>query len=128
MVRNAAVFALLAMCAIAAPLAAQHATEAEPNDNASTATLVQLGDTISGTVAYNNLDYFAVDLAAGTKLQLVILDGQFCHGFMLVDRDGQKGLREDDCFHETGLRDTINYQVPTAGRYYFSIWHQDETP
>ena len=42
--------------------------ETEPNSDAARAQAVALGTTVNGVAQYEDVDYFAVDLAAGQKL------------------------------------------------------------
>jgi hypothetical protein len=121
---------LSAICVFTSAARAQQSHrvhETEPNDAISSANLVQLGDTIDGTSAFNNIDYYAIDLPAGTRLELALLSRQFCHALGLWDPEGRP-LRGQDCFTDVGANDTLYYEVRATGRYYISMRHEDETP
>jgi hypothetical protein len=106
---------------------AQQVAETEPNNSRAAASLAHLGDTVSGTMPYLDVDYFAIDLAAGTKLVVTLLNHQFCPEFNLWDSNG-KPLDYRSCMSDTHPHDTIYIAIPTTGRYYISIDHLDETP
>lgn len=111
---------------MAAPLAAQQTTETERNDDPSTATAAHLGDTLTGTIGYQDVDYFAMDLPAGAKIEFVMLQHGFCAAMAIVQPDGQHG-GGTDCMSDRSPNDSI-YFTATAGRYYVSLTHSEETP
>ena len=106
------------------PLAAQRTTESEPNDAAGMATLARLGDTISGLINPDDVDYFAVDLEPGTQLELVAAYVPFCRDFSLLDPSGNR-LAFGDCME--GI-DTLRFVVPLGGRYLIRVTQFDDAP
>jgi hypothetical protein len=108
---------------------AQHVVaETEPNNSAPTATVAHIGDTIKAAISYQDIDYYAIDMPAGTKLELGLLVRTFCHGLVLWDRDGSTRLASRYCMGGAQPHDTLYYEIPTTGRYYISITHEEETP
>lgn len=99
-------------------------TEVEPNDSIYQATLVALYDTIAGAsdVLYD-VDWFAVDLTAGTHLLLDVDANQLGSALdpimVLLDRDSVTLLTYDD--DSDGLDSRITYDIPADGRYFFGI-------
>src|SRR4030081_2990793 len=91
---------LLVSIAIPAMLPAQQGarvTETEPNDAFATATVVRLGDTISGFIdRHSDWDYFAVDIPAG-KIQVGIAP-QFCPGLVVFAGDKQTTVGSLNCY------------------------------
>jgi len=71
---------------------AQQVAETEPNNSRAAASLAHLGDTVSGTMPYLDVDYFAIDLSAGTKLVVTLLNHQFCPEFNLWDSNGKPSI------------------------------------
>jgi hypothetical protein len=120
--RRSLPLAVLVCCAAA--LAAQTTPEREPNDAASSATLARLGDTISGTINPRDVDYFAVDLAAGTQLELIAQRVPFCRDFALLDPAGNR-LAFGDCMEQI---DTLRVAIPARGRYLIRITQFDDAP
>lgn len=98
--------------------------EVEPNDAAPSATIARLGDTISGTVNPDDVDYFAVTLEAGTQLELVAARVPFCRDFALLDPDGNR-IAFGDCMDSI---DTLRVTIPTAGRYLIRVTEFDDAP
>jgi len=98
--------------------------EIEPNDGAQTATLARLGDTISGTVNPDDVDYFAVDLEAGTQLELIATPVPFCRDFAFVAPNGNR-LAFADCMD--GI-DTLRITIPERGRYFIRVTQFDDAP
>src|SRR5688572_7448233 len=94
-------------------VAAQTVQEHEPNDDARTATVARLGDTIAGIINPDDVDYFAVDLEAGAPLELIAADVPFCRDFSLLDPSGNR-LAFGNCMDNI---DTLRFTVPVAGRY-----------
>jgi hypothetical protein len=112
---------------LAAPTAAQQARslpEVEPNNAAQTATLTRLGDTISGTINPADVDYFAVDLEAGTQLELIGAPVPFCRDFALLDPAGNR-LAFGDCMEQV---DTLRLTIPATGRYLIRVTEFDDAP
>ena len=115
---------LLSLCA-APILAAQQANEIEPNNSTSSATPAQLGDTLKGEIAFRDIDLFVIDVPAGSKLELVILEHRFCAEIGVSDGQHSAGI---DCMSDRHPRDTVYFLATTAAKYYVSIIHSEETP
>lgn len=115
--------ALLAL-AFAAPSAAQSTVEQEPNDGAPSATLAHLGDTILGTINPTDVDYFAVELASGTELELIADRVPFCRDFSLLDPAGNR-MAFGDCMEQI---DTLRVTIPAGGRYLIRVTQFDDAP
>jgi hypothetical protein len=98
--------------------------EIEPNNAAQTATLAHLGDTISGTVNPDDVDYFAVDLEAGTQLELIGAHVPFCRDFALLNPAGTR-LAFGDCMAQV---DTLRLTIPVRGRYLIRVTEFDDAP
>ena len=92
--RSAAFSGLLILCA--ARVSAQTTREHEPNDEVATATVARMGDTIAGTVNPSDVDYYAVELPAGTQLELIAAPVPFCRDFSFLDPSGNR-LAFGDC-------------------------------
>jgi hypothetical protein len=123
--RSSSITACLIVLAL--PSAAQQpqaVREVEPNDGLQTATLAKLGDTISGTINPYDVDYFAVDLEAGTQLQLIAAPVPFCRDFSLLDPSGNR-LAFGDCIE--GI-DSLRYTIPATGRFGIRITQFDDAP
>jgi hypothetical protein len=86
--RSAAVSIFLILSA--ARVSAQTTREHEPNDDAATATVARMGDTIAGTVNPSDVDYYAIELAAGTQLELIAAPVPFCRDFSFLDPSGNR--------------------------------------
>ena len=108
----------------AARVSAQTTLEHEPNDDAAMATVARMGDTIAGTVNPSDIDYYAVDLAAGTQLELVAAPVPFCRDFALLDPSGNR-LAFGDCMDNI---DTLRLTIPAAGRYLIRVTQFDDAP
>lgn len=108
----------------AAPLTAQTTHEQEPNDHAGSATVARLGDTIAGSVNPDDVDYFAVELQAGTQLELIAAEVPFCRDFALVDPSGNR-LAFGDCMENI---DTLRFTIPATGRYLIRVTEFDDAP
>jgi hypothetical protein len=98
--------------------------ETEPNDTLTAADLVTFGDTVSGVInPANDVDYFAVDLTAGTVLDLDVDAAQVGSALdpviALFDVDTFTVLAVNDDFD--GLDSRIIYAVPADGRYFVGI-------
>lgn len=99
-------------------------TESEPNDSTPIANGVALGDTISGTVDPTaDVDFFAFDLVAGTRLVLDVDAAQFGSSLDPVlgffDVDGRTLLALSDDWD--GLDSHIELTAPATGRYFAGI-------
>jgi hypothetical protein len=106
------------------PAAAQ-SPEHEPNDSASVANLITLGDTVVGTIdPQGDRDYYAVDLVAGTKLEVVFLDRTRCYEFWVESPSGP-GVR-GDCFD--GNPDSLYYLASVTGRYLIGVGTYEGSP
>jgi len=120
--RSAAFSVLLILCA--ARVSAQTTREHEPNDDAATATVARMGDTIAGTVNPSDVDYYAVDLTAGTQLELIAAPVQFCRDFSFLDPSGNR-LAFGDCMDRV---DTLRVTIPATGRYLIRVTQFDDAP
>lgn len=104
----------------------QSRVEAEPNDTPATANAVQLGDTVIGDARQGDHDYFVLDIAAGTRLDIKARARGSRAQLRLIDRDGQTQLANayyDPIDAEPGPR--IRYVINTAGRYYLHMLTND---
>jgi sugar lactone lactonase YvrE len=114
---------LAAMCVLvpAAPAQQGHRrAEVEPNNGIGSATLIGLGDTVSGVVnPPGDQDYFALDLTAGTHVELLV-EGSV-HVFNILDADGATvlGWCCESPYDDRITR--IHYRPVTTGRYYVKI-------
>ena len=120
--RSAAVSVLLIFSA--ARVTAQTIREHEPNDDAATATVARMGDTIAGTVNPSDVDYYAIELAAGTQLELIAAPVPFCRDFSLLDPSGNR-LAFGDCMDNI---DTLRVTIPAPGRYLIRVTQFDDAP
>lgn len=93
--------------------------ETEPNDDATTANLVALDDTTTAAVAGSDVDYFAVDVPAGTYLGVsyVPVASWVELEVSLYGTDGATLLVRDSIYYLPELR----HWVEAAGRYYVSV-------
>src|SRR4051812_48688980 len=90
---------------------AHRVVEAEPNDTPAKAKATVLGDTLVGTIANaSDVDFFAVDIAAGTFVTIGAVQ-KVC----LIDRDGVMPLA---CNNEDW---PASFPFTTAGRYYIRL-------
>ena len=110
-----------AISAFAVPAAAQ-VSEHEPNNSAETATPAALGDTLLGTInPVNDADYYAFDIAAGTKLDYTVVSARSCLRYNLTGPDGRLFWGGcDDSFHGTRI-------APVSGRYTLRVSGYDWT-
>ena len=108
----------------AARVSAQTTREHEPNDDAATATVARMGDTIAGTVNPSDVDYYAVDLEAGTQLELIAAPVQFCRDFSFLDPSGNR-LAFGNCMDNI---DTLRVTIPATGRYLIRVTQFDDAP
>ena len=120
--RIAAFSVLLILCA--ARVSAQTTREHEPNDDPATATVARMGDTIAGTVNPSDVDYYAVDLEAGTQLELIAAPVPFCRDFSFLDQSGNR-LAFGDCIENI---DTLRVTIPVSGRYLIRVTQFDDAP
>jgi len=102
--------------------------ESEPNDSASHANLVLLGDTIMGAInPAGDVDYFALDVSAGTKVALDVYaaraGSQLDATLTLIDTDSTTVLAINDDYN--GFDSHIEYGIPAAGRYFVRIASYD---
>lgn len=105
-------------------LASQTVREHEPNNDAGTATVARLGDTISGLINPEDVDYFAVELKAGTLLELAAAEVGYCRDFALLDPSGSR-LAFGDCMENI---DTLRLTIPADGRYLIRVTEFDDAP
>lgn len=102
--------------------------ESEPNNAVSQANLMVLGDTASGTVdPASDVDYFALDVPAGTTLALDVYAARAGSALdatlTLIGTDSATSLAFNDDFN--GTDSYIKYTVSTAGRYFVVITSYD---
>jgi hypothetical protein len=99
-------------------------TESEPNDTTTQADLVTLGDTASGTIdPAGDVDFFAVDLTAGTIVALDVFAAQggslLDAVLVLIGTDSVTAVAFNDDFNGTDSH--IEYTVDATGRYFALI-------
>jgi hypothetical protein len=99
-------------------------TESEPNDVVAQANLVTLGDTAAGTISVaGDVDTYALDLVAGTKLSLSVLasgaGSPLDPELTLVGTDGASILAFNDDYLDFDSH--IEYLVTTTGRHFVRI-------
>src|SRR5438874_1720827 len=120
---------LLLMVATPAVLMAQQGplvTETEPNNSFAAAQLIPFGDTVSAYIDnHPDIDYFAVDIPAGTKFFLTI-ERSFCMGLGMYGPDQQTVILSRNCYSEHA--DTMHALIEHSGRYYFRVMHDDDRP
>ena len=98
--------------------------ESEPNDTIPAADPVAFGDAVAGLINPEfDVDYFGVDLTAGTALVLDVDAAEF-GSFLdpilgLFDRDQMTLLAFSDDWD--GLDSHIEFTIPVTGRYYVGI-------
>ncbi len=99
--------------------------EAEPNSDAATAQAITMGTTINGVIPPEDVDYFAVELAAGQKIAAEVEAIRLGHelfdaklrlfapsGGEVVSEDDTAAMRQDPAFV---------YVAPEAGKYMVAI-------
>lgn len=126
--RSLAAFTLLALCIHPGAAQAQDPPpidEREPNNEAGSATIVPPGAVIAGTINPYDVDYWAIEVQAGTRLQIVGADVGFCRDFALLDTDGSTRLAFGDCMENI---DSLAYVVPATGRYFVRVTQFDDAP
>jgi hypothetical protein len=97
---------------------AQSVRESEPNNTLLTANYVSLGDTIRGEIAVDaDIDYFVVDIPAGTTVQIIQTGGEVIFPICLYDVDGLTRL---DCLSDV-VASRLAYPLTVSGRYLMKI-------
>ena len=116
----------LVACAVALGLTARVSwaqlghtvVEHEPNDSASAANVITFGDTVTGVIGTSDdWDYFAVDIPANTKVQLIIVRHTFNRMYGIVDPNGVSRGKDGG----SDSPDTLNFLTTTAGRHFVYI-------
>jgi hypothetical protein len=107
---------------------AANVTESEPNDSASKANAVALGDTVTGTInPSGDIDYYALDVPAGTTIALDVnaarVGSSLDATLTLIGTDSATVLAFNDDFN--GSDSYIEYTVDLAGRYFVLIASYD---
>lgn len=94
--------------------------EAEPNDTPASATIIALGDTATAALSPStDTDYFAVDVPAGTLMEVTLLPFDGFDGVTtLYDVDGTTVLASDTLY---GWWHTLEHFIEASGRYYISV-------
>ena len=97
--------------------------EVEPNDSIPDATLVAVGDTVTGVIlTAQDVDWFAVDLQAGSVLDLDIdawaVGSALDPVLLLVDPTGVDTLVKNDDENALSLDSRIRYTVTATGRHF----------
>jgi hypothetical protein len=105
-------------------------SESEPNDSAAFANAVTLGDTVSGAISpVSDIDWYAVDLTAGTVIDFDIAAAQTGSSLDAViglfASDGTTLLVYNDNWD--GLDPRILYPVQTTGSYFVAVIGQNGT-
>jgi hypothetical protein len=94
--------------------------ETEPNNSFATATVVAAGDTVLGESNPNgDVDFFALDLAAGTDLLIDHDSGSQFVG--LLDRDTTTYLAYLSYEGPEGRIRILRYRVRASGRYFLRV-------
>ena len=113
---------------VRAPLARTVVTESEPNDSASLADPVVLGDTASGIIVDTlDIDFYALDLTAGTAIALDVqanrVGSPLDPVLLLVDVDSTTVLASNDDISFPDILDShIDFTIPATGRYFVAIF------
>ena len=98
------------------------ASEIEPNDTIAGANAAGLGTAISGDLTAGDLDYFALDMPAGTRgdlvAGLVVLTGDA--GLSIFDEAGRP-LGSADTNAQLGVRTTMLERLIDGPRYYVLV-------
>ena len=115
------VAAMIAIAALGQRAAAQ-STEAEPNDSYTTASLITLGQDVHGTINQSgDVDYFAVDLEAGTRLEFYLTyPSDWTPTQWFIDRDGTTIIEQRDWHNSSGVK-LLRQVIPTSGRYFLRV-------
>jgi hypothetical protein len=99
--------------------------ESEPNNEAASAGVAVLGDTVMGQINPYDVDYWAIDLRAGMRFQIVARRVPYCRDFALLDTDGTTRLAFGDCMAEI---DSLVHVVAGTGRYFLRVTQFDDAP
>ena len=100
-------------------------TEEEPNNERGAAPVVALGTTMNGVITSEDVDYYAVDLAAGARLAVELEGLRIGHVLFdpklrLFDPQGRELLAEDDT--QLFLQDAgFVHVAETEGRYCIAV-------
>ncbi|WP_224269970.1 hypothetical protein [Haloprofundus salinisoli] len=110
---------------------AQPVTEQEPNDSKQTATSLDAGQILSGSVSSaTDRDWYAFEAVEGMAATLT-LENRALVDYDLHDADG-RSLRDvpaDFSFESSGDANVGSFAVPRTGTYYLLITsHQGSTP
>ncbi len=106
-------------------------TETEPNDQLSTATIVQMPATAAGKLEKNgDVDAYRIKLEAGQTLVANVIANRILKSPMdsvlqLTDHKGNVLLQSDDV---RGLDPRIVYKTKATGDYYLRVFAFPETP
>lgn len=112
---------LSAATAATASLAAASVAESEPNDTMGEATLVSTGATASGTLESAGVDWWAVDLAAGDRLDVTV-ERAADTGVVAAATYDPNGDNLDVRYVGSGQPTTIDVDsAPTSGRHYVEL-------
>jgi hypothetical protein len=99
--------------------------EREPNDHATLANVVALGDTVSGILVWGDSDYYALDLNAGTNLNLAVssleVSCTIVPEIRLWTSDGNELARRQSSPYNGSWNPRLEYVIPATGRYYVSF-------
>ncbi len=114
-------------------VAAATATEQEPNDSISQATLIAVGDTVAGELKHGpypetDIDYYAVDLAAGTVVSLEVdayTIGSWIMPVMRLFGPDSTTTVAWSCCAILEIDDYLQYFVPVSGRYFIKVYDWD---
>ena len=120
---KATLLVVVAFCgAVSSARAQATMLEREPNDTSITATLVPLGGDVKGAIDHpGDIDYFAVDLEAGTELEFYLYPNTatlYNPTQWLIDPDGRTIINKIDWISTLHL---IRHVVPRSGRYFLRI-------
>jgi hypothetical protein len=100
-------------------------TEHEPNDHAEFANVVALGDTVAGILASGDSDYYALDLDAGTNLNLDVSSVEVScttvPEIRLWTSDMEELNRSVSSPYNGSWNPRLEYVIPATGRYYVSF-------
>src|SRR5688572_15865055 len=111
--------AVLCLCASRLEAQARPVAETEPNNSKASANVVALGDSLTGTLAATtDGDYFALDIPAGTMIQVAF--NRSTHvGLAFLDSDGETVLLV--CGYEVDSCNPEPYPITRAGRYFVRL-------
>lgn len=107
--------------------------ESESNNAASSATPMTLGDTVSGALLpYGDVDFFALDLNAGTNLRLdLAVSALGCNALpllTLLSPNGTQLVQETSSPVGGTFNPWIEYPIASSGRYLVSVSSWGSTP